>query len=178
MTSNVQVDSTLIIGITGFVLLFVQIWFNRRQQRLDATFKIIELFQNSEYNVARFTLKSTLDRIGFPNPDFTKLSDEERSRIRSIATTFGTAGVLLENGRIDSDILFQTFGSSIVVNYNRLESYRQWRAVTKKSDENSLWYYFGRLAERAQRYNRFLVAIAASLVGASDLTVAPTPARP
>ena len=89
-------SSATAIGVVGIVLTLAQIFFNRKRQVSEETFRIIEKLNSHEARLARFQVGDILDLAQQNESDFGKLKDEDLSTLSSVAALFGYVGLLAD----------------------------------------------------------------------------------
>lgn len=143
-------DPGLAIAAAGVLITAVQLWLGQRQQRLDATFRLIELMQEESSRNARFELAEILKSAG--ETDFGSLPPATRAKIASVGLLFGLAGFLARRRRIDVAAFLDAYGYSVVVNHQRLGPYARWRLGPRSTTRGSLWKDFDWLESRARHH--------------------------
>lgn len=140
------------IALFSIAVTCGQVWLGLRMQRLDATFRMVELMQDPGAREARFALRSMLEAVeGQPN-GYAALTPTDRANISGIALLFGLAGSLARNGRIEIGIFLDAYGLSVVQNHKRLQRYAQWCGGQRVTANGSLWKDFDWIAARAEAY--------------------------
>jgi len=145
-------NPSVVVALTGIVVTLLLFWLTARRNRLEATFKTIELMQEKDARNARFALQDLLAPAETNAEGFAGLSPETRATISSIATQFGFIGSLARRRCIYLGIFFESFASSVVLNHRRLRPFAAWRQTIRGLTDGSLWRDFDWLAVRAERF--------------------------
>ena len=146
-------NPTVGVGVFGIAVTLILFWLGDRRNRMEATFKIIEMLQESDARDARFELPDILSEAA-NNGGFAALSAKQRAKISSIALLFGFAGSLSRRKRIYLPIFLDSFASSVTINHYRIAEYAAWRQSFRPFKEGSLWKDFDWLAEKTTEYIR------------------------
>jgi len=145
-------NPSAVVAIFGIVVTILLFWLGARRNRMEATFKALELVQAKDAREARFGLRDILSSNAEHKGDFSKMKSTERATVSSIVLLFGFIGALGRRGRIDLNVFFDAFASSIVVNHERMRAYSQWRDSYRPYQDGTLWKDFDWLSEHAKLY--------------------------
>ncbi|WP_168558143.1 hypothetical protein [Novosphingobium sp. SG720] len=148
----VLANPSVVVGAIGIAVTILLFWLGARRNRMEATFKAIEMMQAKEARNTRFNLQELLAPASTHSRSFGGLDSETRASVSSVATQFGFIGSLARRRRIYLNIYFESFASSVLINHDRLRDYAAWRKGFREITDGSLWQDFDWLAARAERF--------------------------
>lgn len=145
-------NPSAIVAMFGIVVTVLLFWLVAKRNRLEATFKTLEMLQQKDAREARFGLRALISATAKHKGDFSKMTPEDRATASSIVLLFGFIGALGRRHRIELGIFFDSFASSVVINHERLRAYSEWRDSYRPYGDGTLWKDFDWLAAKAKRY--------------------------
>jgi hypothetical protein len=148
----IEANPTVVVGAFGIIVTIILFWFGYQRNRIEATFKALELLQEKDVRDARFGLRDMMRGVVAKGDGYSSLSAEDRAKLSSIVLSFGFIGALGRRNRIDLRIFLDAFASSVMVNHERLRDYTAWRDSYRSVKDGTLWKDFDWLAHQAHRY--------------------------
>lgn len=145
-------NPSAVVAAFGVIVTVILFWLGGRRNRLEATFKTLEMLQAKDAREARFGLRELISPTAKHKGDFSKMKSEDRATVSSILLLFGFIGALGRRRRIELNIFFDAFASSVVINHERLRAYSKWRDNYRTYKDGTLWKDFDWLASKAKRY--------------------------
>ena len=151
-----QIDPGVAIGVTGLLIAIIQIYIGHKRQISLNTFQIFELLHKPEFQVARFKVRHLLEsckqeKDGGILFNFDTLTSEEHAELSRTGSVFGYLGILYKKGLVDRQLVLETWAHSILLNYQRLKPYTDYRQSDKGRLGRAL-SGFEYIADASKRY--------------------------
>ena len=146
-----QLETGVAIGVVGLLLAVIQLWLGRRRERIDTTLQLIARLQETEARQMRFRIRASMESPLAKAGRFDEMEPDTRSEFSSIASLFGLAGLLMRHGKLDERLFIEMYGNSVMVNFERLQPYRDWRRDRFGQEDGTAWAHFEYAYQRSAR---------------------------
>jgi hypothetical protein len=147
---GLQLDPGAVIGVTGLVIVMVQLYLGRRRERFENTMRVIERLEHPAIIEHRHLVKALAERCEGGKISAANLAQPEQVACTEISKLFGLVGYLARRNQVDRDIIVSAWARHILQNYLRLELYLHQR--DRLIGGMGFLDDFHWLADRAARY--------------------------
>jgi len=120
---NIQLDPGVVIGVTGLVIVLVQLYLGRRRERFENTIRIVERLEHPSIIEHRHLVKALAQTSPGGKISAANLAPPDQVACTEISKLFGLVGYLARRNQIDRDVIVAAWARHILQNFLRLEVY-------------------------------------------------------